>query len=112
MTCYWEDFIGRGELVERLKIHSPLEKDKKRWMREEKQMDVRMRYGVDMPSWKTRNRILEDFPRVTGRPLNYYNSEDELMSFWRQNKEAYDFKEVEDAWEMVFSHMHIHRLCE
>jgi hypothetical protein len=75
-------------------------------------MDVRMRYGVDMPSWKTRNRILEDFPWVTGRPLNYYNSEDELMSFWRQNKEAYDFKEVEDAWEMVFSHMHIHRLCE
>jgi hypothetical protein len=35
-----------------------------------------------MPSWKTRNRNLEDFPRAIGRPLNYYNSEDELMSFW------------------------------
>jgi len=46
---------------------------------------------------------------VTGRPLNYYNSEDELMSFWRQNKEAYDFK---DAREMAFFHRHIRRLCE
>jgi hypothetical protein len=65
-TFNWEDFTGRGELVERLKIHSPLEKESKRWMREEKQMEVRMRYGVEMPSWKTCNRILEDFPRVTG----------------------------------------------
>jgi hypothetical protein len=24
------------------------------------------------------------------------------MSFWRQNKEAYDFKEAEDAREMAF----------
>jgi hypothetical protein len=39
---------------------------------------------------------------VIGRHLNYYNSEDELMSFWRQNKEAYDFKEAEDAREMAF----------
>jgi hypothetical protein len=78
----------------------------------EKQMEVKMRYGVEMPSWKTRNRILEDFPRVTGRPRNYYNSEDKLMSFWRQNKEAYDFKEAEDAREMTFSHKHIRRLCE
>ena len=61
-TCDWEDFTGRGELVERLKIHSPLDKGWKRWMREEKQMEVRMKYGVEMPSWKTRNRILEDFP--------------------------------------------------
>jgi hypothetical protein len=55
MTCDWEDLTGRGELVERLKIHSPLEKDRKCWMQEEKQMEVRMRYGIDMPSWKTRN---------------------------------------------------------
>jgi hypothetical protein len=48
-TCIWKDFTGRGELVERLKIHSPLEKDRKRWMRE-KQMEVKMRYGVEMPS--------------------------------------------------------------
>ena len=34
-TCNWEDFTGRAELVERLKIHSPLEKESKRWMREE-----------------------------------------------------------------------------
>jgi hypothetical protein len=32
--------------VERLKIHSPLEKDRKRWMWEENQMELRMRYGV------------------------------------------------------------------
>ena len=44
-TCDWEDFPGRGELVERLKIHSPLEKDRKRWMREEKQMEVRIGTG-------------------------------------------------------------------
>ena len=44
------DFTGRGELVERLKIHSPLEKDRKRWMREEKQMEVWMRYEVEIPS--------------------------------------------------------------
>ena len=68
--------------MERLKIHSPLNKDRKCWMQEEKQMEARMRYGVEMLSWKTHNRILEDFHRVTGRPLNYYNSEDELMSFW------------------------------
>jgi hypothetical protein len=43
--------------VERLKIHSPLEKGRKRWMREEKQMEVRMRYVVEMPSWKSSNRI-------------------------------------------------------
>ena len=61
-TCDWDDFTSRGELVERLKIHSPLEKGTKCWIREEKQMEVRMKYGVEMPSWKTRNRILEDFP--------------------------------------------------
>ena len=72
-------------------------------MREEKQMEVRMRYGVEMPSWKTHNKILEDFPRVTGRQLSFYNNEAELMSFWRQNKEAYDFKEAEDKREMAFS---------
>ena len=61
-TYDWEDFPGHGELLERLKIHSPLEKDRKRWMQEEKQIEVRTRYGVEMPSWKTRNKILEDFP--------------------------------------------------
>jgi hypothetical protein len=51
--------IGRTSLVvERLKIHLPLEKDRKHWMQEEKRMEVRMRYGVEMPSWKTSNRIL------------------------------------------------------
>jgi hypothetical protein len=75
-------FPGRGELLERLKIHSPLEKDRKHWMWEEKQIEMRTRYGIEMPSWKTRNRILEDFPRVTGRQLNFYNNEAELMSFW------------------------------
>ncbi|CAD6202168.1 unnamed protein product [Miscanthus lutarioriparius] len=44
-TCNWKDFTGRGELVERLKIHSPLEKESKRWMREEKQMEVRIGTG-------------------------------------------------------------------
>ena len=29
------------------------------------------------------NWILEDFPRVTGRQLNFDNNETELMSFWR-----------------------------
>ena len=58
----WEDFPSRGELLERLKIHLPLQKESEHWMQEEKQMEVRMRYGVKMPSWKTRNRILEDFP--------------------------------------------------
>jgi hypothetical protein len=52
--------------VERLKIHSPLKKGRKRWMQEEKQMDMRMKYGIEMPSWKTHKKILEDFPRVTG----------------------------------------------
>ena len=98
--------------MERLKIHLPLEKGTKCWIREEKQMEVRMRYGVEMPSWKTCNRILEDFPRVTGRQLNFYNNEAELMSFWRQDKEAYNFKEAEDAWEMTFFHRHIRCLCE
>ena len=97
--------------MERLKIHSPLEKDRKRWMRE-KQMEVRMRYGVEMPSWKTRNRILEDFTQVTGQQLNFYNNVAKSMSFWRQNKEAYDYKEAEDAREMTFFHRHIRRLCE
>ena len=75
-------------------------------------MEVRMRYGVEMPSWKTRNRILEDLSRVTGRRLSFYNNEAELMSFWRQNKEAYDFKEAEDAREMTFFYRHIRRLRE
>ena len=69
-----------------------------------------MRYGVKMPSWKTRNRILEDFPRVTGRQLSFYNNEAKLMSFWLQNKDVYDFKEAEDVREMAFLHKHI--LCE
>jgi hypothetical protein len=56
--------------------------------------------------------ILEDFPWVIGRPLNYYNIKDELMSFWRQNKEAYDFKEAEDGREMTLFHRRIHHLCE
>jgi hypothetical protein len=36
--------------VERLKIHSPLEKDRKHWIHEEKQMELRTRYGLEMPS--------------------------------------------------------------
>ena len=68
--------------MERLKIHSPLDKDRKCWMREEKQIEVRMRYGVEMLSWNPHNRILEDFPRVIGRQLSFYNNEAELMSFW------------------------------
>ena len=44
-------------------------------------MEVRMRYGVEIPSWKTRNRILEDFPQVTGQQLNFDNSKAKLMSF-------------------------------
>ena len=79
----WEGHaIGRTSLVvERMKIYSALKKDRKRWMQEEKQMEVRMRYGVEMLSWKTRNMILEDFPRVTGRQLSFYNNEAEMMSF-------------------------------
>jgi hypothetical protein len=68
--------------VERLKVRSPLEKEMKSLMREEKKMEVRMRYEVQMPSWNTRNWILEDFSRVTGRKLDFYKNEDELMSFW------------------------------
>jgi hypothetical protein len=56
----WEDFTSCEELVERLKIHSPLQKESKHWMR----------YKVQMPSWKTCNRISEDFPQVTGRQLS------------------------------------------
>ena len=81
-------------------------------MRQEKQIEVRTKYGVEMPSWKTCNRILDDFPRVIGRQLNFYNSEAELMSFWRQNKEAYDFKETKDKREMTFLHRHLCHLCE
>jgi hypothetical protein len=81
-------------------------------MREEKKMEVRVRYEVQMSSWKTRNRILEDFPRVTGRKLDFYKNEDELMSFWRQNKEAYDFKEAEDKREMDFFHNELRHICE
>jgi hypothetical protein len=82
---------------------------------------VRRKYGVEMPSWKTSNRILEDFPRVTGQQLNFHYNDDQLMSFWRQNKEAYDFREAEDAREHAFFHMRVqeeggkalkHRLCE
>ena len=75
-------------------------------------MEVRMRYGVEMPSWKTHTSILEDFPRVTGRQLSFSNNEAELISFWRQNKEAYDFKEAKDKREMAFFHRHLCRLCE
>ena len=71
-----------------------------------------MRYRVQMPSWKTRNQILEDFPRVTGRQLSFYNNEAKLMSLWRQNKEAYDFKEAEDKREMAFLHRHLHCIYE
>jgi hypothetical protein len=97
--------------VERLKVHSPLEKEMKSLMREEK-MEVRMRYGVQMPSWKTRIWIVEDFPRVTGQKLYFYNNEDELMSFWRQNKKAYDFKESEYEREMAFFHNKLCHICE
>jgi hypothetical protein len=81
-------------------------------MREEKKMEVRVRYEVQMSSWKTRNRILEDFPRVVGRKLDFYKNEDELMSFWRQNKEACDFKEAEDKREMDFFCNELRHICE
>jgi hypothetical protein len=53
----------------------------KRWIRQEKPIEVRRKYRVEMPSWKTSNRILEDFPRVTDRRLNFYYNKDQLMSF-------------------------------
>jgi hypothetical protein len=97
--------------VERLKVYSPLEKEMKYLMREKK-MEVRMRYGVQMPSWKTHNQIAVDFPRVTVWKLHFYNDEDELMSFWQQNKEAYDFKESENEREMAFFHNELRHICE
>jgi hypothetical protein len=39
---------------------------------------------------------------VTGRRLSWYFEELELITFWRQHKETYDFKEAEDAREEAF----------
>jgi hypothetical protein len=49
---------------------------------------------------------------VTGRKLNFYKNEDELMSFWWQNKESYDFKEAEDKREMDFFRNELRHICE
>ena len=121
-SCNWEDFPGRGDIVESLKIrvHSPHERYRRALQRQERQLEVRRRYSVRMPSASTWNKLLEDFPRVTGRKLNWRFPDEELMSFWRQNKEAYDFREAEESRELAFFHRramegpnHLRRqLCE
>jgi hypothetical protein len=39
---------------------------------------------------------------MTGRKPHFYNNEDDVITFDAQNKEAYDFKEVEEKREMEF----------
>jgi hypothetical protein len=41
---------------------------------------------------------------MTSKKLNLVYHKDELMSFWRQNKEAYDPREPEEAREIAFFH--------
>jgi len=80
-TCNWEDFPGRGALLETLKIRSPLEKDRKHWHLQQLQVEVRRKYKVSTPSWKTRNRIYDDFPRHTDKSLSWNFDEMEMMTF-------------------------------
>jgi hypothetical protein len=70
----------------KVNIHSPHERKWKALKRQELQDDVRRRYSVIMPSPSTWYKLVDDFPRVTGRKINICYHEDELISFWRQNK--------------------------
>jgi hypothetical protein len=87
----------------KVNIYSPYERKRKALKRQELQDGVRRRYGVKMPSPSTWNKLLDDFPRVSGRNINVCYHEDELIRFWRQNKEAYDFKK-EEMRELAFFH--------
>jgi hypothetical protein len=52
-TCNWEDFPGRGDLIESLKVRSPLERERKTLFWQEKKTEVRRKYDVQIPTWKT-----------------------------------------------------------
>jgi hypothetical protein len=103
----------------KVNIHSPYERKRKALKRQELQDCVRRRYSVIMPSPSTQNKLVDDFPRVTVRKINICYHEDELIRFWRQNKEAYDFKE-EERRDLAFFHRRdmvarnslCHQLCE
>jgi len=62
-------------------IRSPLEKDRKHWHLQQLQVEVSRKYKVSTPSWKTRNRIYDDFPRHTDKSLSWNFDEMEMMTF-------------------------------
>jgi hypothetical protein len=71
---------------------------------QELQDGVRRRYSVILPSPSIGNKLVDDFPQVTGHKINICYHEDELIRFWRQNKEAYDFKEEEERRDLALFH--------
>jgi hypothetical protein len=89
----------------KVNIHSPYERKRKTLKQQELQDGVRRTYNVIMPAPSTWNKLVDDFPRVTEDKINICYHEDELIRFWRQNKEAYNFKEEEEERrELAFFH--------
>ena len=85
-------------------FHSPREKKRKILQRQELQEDVRRRYSVIMPSMSTWNMLPDDLRHAIGANFDARYNEEELIMFWRVNKERYDFMEAEERREIAFFH--------
>nr|AWA44939.1 hypothetical protein SO29L03_000005 [Saccharum officinarum] len=77
-SCTWEDFDGRGDLMESLKD------------------DVRRRYSVIMPSPTTWNKLVDDFPRET---YDFKEEEErrDLAFFHRRDMATFPDEESNDG---------------
>ena len=86
MTCKWEDFPDRGDLMESLKIQvrSPIEKKRKILKRQEIKEAVRKRYNVHLSSTCIMKQLPADFHQATDQKFRGCSAtflEEELIRF-------------------------------
>jgi hypothetical protein len=103
-SCDWEDFPGRGGIMAELKdnAHSPYMSERKRVKLHELREDVQRRYNLVGPSVQTWNMLGDDFDRAIDGKYKQKQDPEELIRFWRFNKECYDFMDAEHSREIDF----------
>jgi hypothetical protein len=82
--------------------HSPYMRERKRVKLHKLREDVRKRYSVIGPSVHTWNLLGGDSDRATDGKYKQKHDSEELIRFWRVNKERYDFMDAEHRRKFEF----------
>jgi hypothetical protein len=82
--------------------HSPYISKRKRVKLHRLREDVWRRYNVIGPFMQTWNMLGDDFDRAIDGKYKQKQDPEELIRFWRFNKERYDFMDAEHSREIDF----------